>query len=134
MHHHSRMVDWKFLVMLLLERRPVRDCSFPFDQIRLLSTTLFHKYYFRLIKWKKLNCDLFSHNFNVNDLYVCRFLKTNFANRYVAMYVSTYRLTSLFVTSRCVKKRKKITLISAPSLKNGRLEIFNHVTLGKEAS
>ena len=56
------------------------------------------------------------------------------ANRYVAKYVSTYGLTSLFVTSRCVKKRKKTTLISAPSLKNGRLEIFNHVTLGKEAS
>ena len=58
-------------------------------------------------KVKKLNRDLFSHNFNVNDLYVCRFIKTNFANRYVAKYVSTYTLTSLFVTSRCVKKERK---------------------------
>ena len=41
---------------------------------------------------------------------------------------------SLFVTSRCVKKRKKETLIRAPSLKYGRPEIFNHATLGKEVS
>ena len=69
----------------------------------------------------------------MNDLYVCRFIKTNFANIYVAKYLSTYRLTSWFVNSRCVKKEKK-TLLSASSLKNGRLEIFNHITLGKEAS
>ena len=36
-------------------------------------------------------------------------MKTNFANRYVAKYVSTYRLTSLFVTSRCVKKKENNT-------------------------
>ena len=65
---------------------------------------------------------------------MCRFIKTNFVNRYVAKYVSTYQLTSFFFTSRCVKTRKKTTPISAPSLKNGRREIFDHVTLGKEAS
>ena len=128
------MVDWKLLIVLLLERRPVRVCLFSFDWIRLLSATLFHKYYFGLITWKKLNRDLFSHNFNVSDLYVCRFIKTNLGNRYVAKYVSIYTLTSVFVTSRCVKKKKKKTLISAPSFKNGRLEIFNHVALEKEAS
>ena len=72
-------------------------------------------HHFRMVSWmvkkkgkvKKLNRHLFSHNFNVNDLYVCRFIKTNFANRYVAKYVSTYQLTSLFVTSRCVKKERK---------------------------
>ena len=30
-YHHLRMVDWKFLIMLILEGRPVSDCSFPFD-------------------------------------------------------------------------------------------------------
>ena len=46
------MVDWKILIMLLLERRPVRVCSFSFDDIILLLTTLFDKHYFGLIPWK----------------------------------------------------------------------------------
>ena len=30
-YHRSRMVDWKVLITLLLERRPVGVCSFPSD-------------------------------------------------------------------------------------------------------
>ena len=41
-------------------------------------------------------------------------MKTNFANRYVAKYVSTYSITSLFFTSRCVKKERKQQLQAHP--------------------
>ena len=63
-----------------------------------------------MVDWKflimLLNRDLFSHNSNVNDLYVCRFIKTNFANRYVAKYISTYTLTSLFLPAGVLKKKE----------------------------
>ena len=42
----------------------------------------------------------------MNDLYVCRFIKTNFANRYVAKYVSTYGLTICLLPAGVLKKKE----------------------------
>ena len=56
------------------------------------------------------------------------------ANRYVAKYVSTYGLTSLFVTSRYVKKERKQHLEAHHHSGMVDWNILNHVTLGKEAS
>ena len=53
-------------------------------------------------------------------------MKTNFANRYVAKYVSTYSITSLFFTSRCVKKERKQQLQAHPHSRmvGGQLGFF----------